>query len=125
MNGESWVINPATKDIQVANGVPVKSKSLNTPVYVRYMAHRTQWLYAPNPQWGSDFFLAKEKQISSSPTALTAIGKRALQPILDDGRATEVDVSIAQRNRSATVLATQVTDSTGEVQQPSLVPIGV
>src|SRR4051812_27477573 len=84
-NGQGWLMDPHAKDYEQDLGAPVLDASLKMPIYFRTMVPRTQWLYAPNNLYGSDFWTKNRKQIQGTTTAMKAIQQRALRPLLQDG----------------------------------------
>lgn len=119
-----WVIDPATGDYVMQNGAPVLSADLTYPAYYRCKIPRKKWLYAPDSNYGSDF-ATQYKQISSNTSVLEAIATRAMQPIIDDGRAAAISVTTLQRSRTGTQLQTDITPVVGEVQTIQFDPIGL
>lgn len=125
MNGQSWKIDPTTRDyIMDSTGNPVQDTTLQTPIYVRTMGRRTQWLHAPDDGWGSDFFQIKNnKQLSSQPNVLVAAQRRCLQPLIDDGRAEEIDVTPLPSGRGYRQLQVIAVDASGAQAPIVLSPI--
>jgi phage gp46-like protein len=89
---------------------------LRIPAYIRLKVKRATWLYAPNRQYGSDYHTIVKRPASNSNTRLENIGAVALQPILNDGRAKEVDLTVTQNGRYGTELKTTIVDASGEVE---------
>jgi phage gp46-like protein len=121
MNGQSWLIDPATGDYDMdETGNPVLDTTLQTPIYVRLMGPRTRWLHAPDSEWGSDFWQIKnDKSLSSQPNVVAAAAQRAVQPIIDDGRAEEMDVSTLASGRGYRQIQIIAVDASGP--QPPLI----
>lgn len=123
----SWRINHSNGDYIMEAGAPVSSDSLTIPAYYRLMVRRTRWLYAPNTQYGSEFYTARNKQSGKrDPRRLIDIAERALQPLVDDGRALEVSVNPDQNvqvNRNQAALKVEILDQQGIPQVLDLPPI--
>lgn len=112
----NWNMDPQKKDYVMVNGAPQETNSLTIPAYIRLKVKRTQWMYAPNNQYGSDFYLIKKRKTSQDATQLENIAAKALQPILDDGRANEITIKTTLANRNAVGLQTDIVDSSNNVQ---------
>lgn len=123
MKGESWTIDPETRDYSQEGGSPVVDRTLKTPAYLRLTVPRTRWLYAPNASYGSDYWTQNVKNDKARPGVLEAIGKRALQPMVDDGRATEVSVVADDRGRYHCHLDTKITDAQGQTEEIAVTPM--
>lgn len=124
---ESWDINPMTKDYLQKDGSPVPTESLTVPAFYRLVIGRGRWLYAPDDKYGSDFYLIKKRFNGGDLSGLQNIGEKALQPIVDDGRASAVDIipdPAQQGSRYNSFLKVQITDSQGKVENLNLPPIG-
>lgn len=124
---QSWQINPATGDYEMENGAPIPSESLKYPAYYRMKVSRNQWLYAPDPNYGSDFYLAKKRSGLGSNQGLVSIGEKALQPLIDDGRAASVEVAVAsdiETARGNGAFRVTIEDIQGNSQELNLPPIG-
>ena len=122
---ESWDIDPASGDYLLVDGNPVPTESLRIPAYVRLKVRRTQWLYAPDENYGSDYYTVKKRQTSREASSLEAIGARALQPMLDDGRASEIDVTAQTATRGSAGLQATILDAQGQPDQLNLQSLGV
>lgn len=124
MKGQSFKIDPTTKDYEVENGRPVIDRGLQTPAYFRLKVPRTKWLYAPDNRYGSDFWTQQVRNDTGRGTVLEGIGKRALLPILEDGRASEITVAVELVSRNAIQMTATLTDAQGEPEEIKLNPIG-
>jgi phage gp46-like protein len=111
-----WLIDPSTGDYVLSNGRPVTDPTLNTPAYFRLKTRRTQWLYAPDDTYGSDFYLYGVRHTSTLGINLAAVGNRALKPLVDQGRATSADVEINTETRSSASLTATLVSTGGMVQ---------
>lgn len=119
-----WTIDPATGDYVMSGGSPVLTAELTHPAYYRLKVPRKKWLYAPDSNYGSDFASFNGKQTTATTSTLEAMAQRALKPMIDDGRASEIDVTALSRSRSGTQLETNITTAQGEVETLQLDPIG-
>lgn len=123
----SWVIDPKTGDYVMTDGKPTESDSPLYPAYYRLTIARGRWLYAPDTQYGSDLGLQSKRSSSQSLNALSNIASRALQPLLDDGRAISVDVALTQpqpTSRNQAALDIEIVNPEGVTETLSLPPIG-
>lgn len=121
---ESWKIDPSTLDYVMENGKPVIDIGLSTPAVIRLRGHRTKWLYAPDSKWGSDFYAIRQRNNQQTPKLLETTAQRALQPMLDDGRASSVTVVTTQTTRYSNLLNTQIIDAEGNETNLTVKPIG-
>lgn len=119
-----WEIDPATGDYIMEGGSPVLTAELTHAAYYRLKVPRKKWLYAPDANYGSDFASFTGKQTTATTSTLEAMAQRALKPIIDDGRATEIDVTALSRSRNGTQLETDITTAQGQTQTLQLDSIG-
>lgn len=120
---QTWAQDPKTGDYIMNNGVPVETDELTAPAYIRLKAKRTQWQYAPDVDWGSDFYLIKKHRTNQDASVIENVGARALQPMVDDGRSSQVTVTATVVTRNGVGMETKITDATGNVKKlvlPSL-----
>lgn len=121
----SWQIDPKTGDYIMANGVPTEDPSLIYPAYYRLKVKRTQWLYAPDTQYGSDLYTVKKRFNPNDTNPIVNMAEVALQPIIDDGRASSIDVTyLAPKSLNDTQLSVVITDAQGEPQTLNLPVVG-
>ncbi len=86
---------------------------------------RKLWLYAPDDKYGSDLYLIKKRRTDTSGNSLVEnTAARALQPIIDDGRASEISVDTTQASRNGVGLDIELIDAEGSSEQFVLDPIG-
>ena len=120
---QNWDLDPSTGDYVMEGGSPVNTESLTIPAYIRLKVKRGTWLYAPDATYGSDLYLIKKRRTTQSPTNVETAAAAALQPLLDDGRASEIDVTAIVATRNAVGLQTTIIDARGEpvlLEIPSL-----
>lgn len=121
----SWQIDPKTGDYLMTNGAPIDDPSLIYPAYYRLKSDRTQWLYAPDDNWGSDFYTKKKRFTANDVNAFTDIADKALQPMIDDGRAKSTDTVFLQPvGRNDIELSTTIVDAKGVPQELNLPMVG-
>lgn len=117
----SWSLDPATGDyLMNSNGTPKETDSLTIPAYIRLKARRTKWLYAPDPDWGSDFYSVQKRHQPKDGSNLEAIALRALKPLIDDGRASTITVTASVQSRYGVGLETEIIDASGSPDQLNL-----
>lgn len=115
---QSWDIDPVEGDYILDKGSPVTTNSLRVPAYFRLKVKRTQWMYAPDSKYGSDFYTVKKRSQNNSTQRLESIAAKALQPIVDDGRASTIEAEVTDiPNRNAVEMDITVTDNNGEVEK--------
>lgn len=119
----SWQIDPGTGDYVMTQGKPVDDSSLIYPAYYRLTIGRARWMYAPDDQYGSDLHTLKKR----NDKAMVDMTERAMQPMIDDGRALSADVTLnppAGSVRSNTGAAVVITDAQGNPEVLPLPPVG-
>lgn len=119
------VIDPVTRDYVMSGGKPVETSELTAPAYIRLKVPRTKWLYAPDDKFGSDFYLQKKHQTTADASSIENVAARALQPLVDDGRAVQIDVTAKSVQRGAASMNINITDAQGDPSSLSLEPIGI
>lgn len=124
MKHYAWEIDPTTGDYAIEAGSPVRDETLKPPAFYRLRIQRKSWMYAPDTSFGSDFATLR-KQTQATRQALVAMGERALQPLVDDGRAESVTFMNESTERFQERLACEIIDIDGNRQQITLNPIGV
>lgn len=122
---QNWKINPESGDYVLDGGKPVETDSLTIPAYVRLKTDRTKWLYAPDDQFGSDLYLIKKRKTTQDPTLMESTTAQALQPIVDDGRASEIEVATVFNSRNALGMQIDILDAQGEKDTLSIPGLGV
>lgn len=119
-----WDINPDNGDYLQENGRPVNTNSLKLPAYYRLKIRRKNWQYAPDDKYGADFFKIV-KNTNQTPSQVETVGARALQPMVDDGRALTIDVTTVQTSRHGISIKTAITDAEGNVNTTTFKSLGV
>lgn len=114
MSAQNLELDPLTGDYVIENGRPVQDGSLNTPAYIRLKTSRTRWLYAPDTKFGSDFYLFHRRHLQNDDKTLITVAQRALQPLIDDGRAAAIRVTQLGSDRNAWQCRAQITQANGE-----------
>jgi phage gp46-like protein len=119
------MLNPATGDYVLSKGAPVQSDALLVPAYVRLKTRRSQWLYAPDSNYGSDFYTVKKRPTESGNQQLENIAVQALQPMIDDGRALQVTAQVVTGNRNSAGMNIEIIDASGGAQETTFPGLGV
>ncbi len=120
---QSWTINPNINDYVLQNGQPVQTDSLTIPAYFRLIIPRTQWMYAPDTNYGADFYLIKKLSSTQNVGTVEATAAAALQPIVDDGRSSGINVTTQVLTRGGVGMEVDITDARGQIQETIIVPI--
>lgn len=118
-------VDPKTGDYILEGGSPQETNSLAIPAYVRWKVKRNTWMYAPNDQYGSDFHTLNKLKRSSDATLFENVGARALAPIVEDGRADNIDVELRQRSSTGICLNAKITKADGRIDNLEIEPLGV
>jgi phage gp46-like protein len=122
---QNWDLNEKTGDYLMEGGAPKQTDSLRIPAYMRLKVRRRGWLYAPDVKYGSDFWTVKKRQTSRDTTAIENTAARALQPIVDDGRASFVLVDNDGIARSGVGVKCKIVAASGREDQLNLQGLGV
>lgn len=122
MAGFYWEVDPKTGDYVMEDGAPKITDSLKIPSYIRLKTKRGAWLYAPDTEYGSDFHLMKKRRSSENASTIEDAAARALQPIVDDGRATEIEVETQVLTRNNVGMKVDIIDSTTERVETLVLP---
>lgn len=122
---QTWNIDPDKKDYIMVGGSPQQTNSLQVPAYFRLKVKRNKWMYAPDSQYGSDYYTLVKRPASNSNTRLENIGAVALQPLVDDGRAKSVELTVTQNVRHGTALQTSIVDASGEIETTTFKGLGL
>lgn len=122
---QNWNINPDIGDYVMVGGAPEQTDSLKIASYVRLKVRRQEWLYASDDDFGSDFHLLKKNRSTSDASTVESVAARALQPIADDGRASEIEVTATVATRHNVGMEVKVTDARGETEQIQFDSLGV
>lgn len=120
-----WDIDPASGDYLQENGQPVNTESLKLPAYYRLKTKRKMWMYAPDDKYGSDFFKIQKRSTTQNNSKLETIASRALQPLVDSGRASNIVVTTTQTSRQGVAMECDITDAQGQVQTVTFPGLGV
>lgn len=122
---QSWTVDPTDGDYVMTNGQPEQSDSLKIPAYFRLKTKRGKWLYAPDEKYGSDFYTVVKRPSENANRRLENVALAALQPILDDGRAAEIDATITVNTRGKSEMAVTIVDAAGEVETETFQGLGL
>ncbi len=121
---KSWDIDPATGDYMVdASGKPKETDSLRVPAFIRLRARRLGWMYAPDANWGSDFWTVRKRHVPQDGASLENLALRALEPLVDDGRAKDVTVDAQVQSRYGVGLQVDILDASGQNQELKFDPV--
>jgi len=118
----NWLVDSKTGDYQMLAGNPVQDDSLVTVAYLLLKTPRTKWMYAPDVTYGSDYYSLHIRVKDYS--ALIEAGQRALQPLLDSGRAKSVSVDLTNSARGGAELKISIVDNSGNPQVFNFTPVG-
>lgn len=121
--GQNWEIDPVIKDYVMEGGSPKQTDSLKIPAYIRLKTQRSRWLYAPNRDYGSDFHTIQKNLTTSDATLLENTAVRSVRQLVDDGRASGIDIETTQVVRHGVALKLSITDAQNQGSEILLVPI--
>lgn len=104
------------------DGKPLLDTSLAPALRCRLRCHRKKWLYAPDANFGSDFFTYNRRKSTTFSDALAEnIANKAIQPMVQDGRADNVTVLTESAQRGGVALSITLTDK--QLNQPVTVTL--
>ena len=124
---QTWELDPATGDYVIENGVPAVDSGQKTSAYIRLRAPRGNWLYAPNDNWGSDFYLMRQRFGARDIKSVTEVANKALKPIIEEGRAVSIRIDPEldpAGSRNNLQFKTTIFEQSGDEQVLSLPPLG-
>lgn len=125
MNSPGWNINPTSGDYTIENGQPKNVNTLDLPCYYRLKTKRKQWLYAPDDKYGSDFFKILKRTTNQGNGIVESVASRALQPLVDSGRAQSVTVTTTQTARHGVAMKVDIIDAEGNSTSREFSSLGV
>ena len=102
-----------------------ETDSLIIPAYIRLRTKKGKWMYAPDTSYGSTFFEAKKRKTNGDASAMEKIASTALKPLIDDGRADQIDIDATYSSRHAIGLEIKIESSKGLVDTLGLESLGV
>lgn len=117
------LINPGTGDYVVTNGDTVQDFTLQFPAYLRLKVQRKKWLYAPDNNYGADFYKIL-KRSSNTPKVLETVAVKALQPLIDDGRAKEITAESMPQARNICNIEVNILEANNYLQTFEFNPVG-
>ena len=124
--GETLSLDPKTGDyVMDSQGKPTFEKGLLVPAYLRLKASRSKWMYSPDVDYGSDYHLITKRVTRGDNILVDAITEKALKPLLDDGRASKVEIEPKEYTRHTAELNIKLSDAQGQVEELEFNPIGV
>lgn len=108
-------VNPLSGDYVMREGLPERdpAKGLANAAYLRLKTPLGSWWQDAN--FGSRLYeLKREKDVNRISVLAKQYCEIALQPILDDGRASQIEIDTEQRHNGRLSLHIIITDAAGE-----------
>lgn len=121
---QNWDRDPTTGDYIMKNGSPVQTDSLRVPAYTRLKVKATQWLYAPDKNYGSYFFRLQKRQTNRDTSTVENVAANALRPLTADGRANQIDIDFDAVARNGVGLNIKLVSDAGVAEELKLNPLG-
>lgn len=109
---QTWVLNEIG-DYVNDGGSPEQSNSLRTPAFIRMKTPQGAWMYAPDAAYGSKLNRLRVRQSNVDVAAVENAALEALQPMLDDGRASSVVIDFDASARSGIGVKTKIVQANG------------
>lgn len=124
---EQWDRDPKTLDYVVSNGAPVNTPAgdLLVPAFIRLRCPKGRWMY--DTTLGSRLGEVKKNTMTSphSVQLTETLAAQALQPLIDDGRATEVTTTVVEQGRPQGIgFVAVITGKNGQPQVLQLPSVG-
>lgn len=115
-----------TGDYQIDDqGKMVMTDSLGPAIRTRLRTHRNGWLYAPDAQYGSDFYEYKRRRsVQISDGLAESLTQRALAPMVNDGRMAELISETQFTQRGGVAIVSRFTDLKQRAPDNTETPIG-
>lgn len=82
-------------------------------------------MYAPDSKFGSDYYKLVRNNTTKPQTALENIAARAVQPIVDDGRANNIAVTVTGVSRDGVSVEVDISSGQTQVSTLNLTGLGV
>lgn len=129
---QHWDRDPQSGDYLLAGGKPVQTDSLRIPAYLRLKIRRfgtldnrrQGWMYAPTNKYGSSFYQIQKNRSASDQSFLEDVAAAALTPLVEDGRASEIENTVEAGQRHGVQLKTKITESATRETEIVIVPLG-
>jgi len=120
----SWLINPQTGDYVIEDGSPVRDESLQFPAYARIKTEKEKWMYAPSRDYGNSLVGLGKRQ-TTTPGLARKLIEKALAPILNDGRASEIEVDVSEVTRYGISTIINIIDENNQDQTIELRQVNI
>ncbi len=112
--------------IDESTGKPVMTDSLAPACRARIRGHRKRWLHAPDDQWGSDLYsYLRKKSVDFRDGLGESIVTKSLEPLANDGRIDNLEVSTQQTQRGGVAFGVTFLDRQKRESYPVTIPVGV
>jgi phage gp46-like protein len=115
-------IDPGTGDYVITKGDTVPDYTLKFPAYVRMKVQRKKWLYAPDDNYGADFYKVLKRSFNT-PRVLETMTAKALQPLIDDKRATEISAFSSPQSRNMCNIEVSIVEANRSIQTFEFNPV--
>lgn len=122
---QNWLIDPTTRDYVMEDGAPVETDSLLVPAFHRLRIQQGSWMYQPDDRYGSRFSVFKKRETGGDMSDIENVALIALQPILDDGRASQIGVEATSATRHTVGLKAVVIKARGTFDQFEIPSLGI
>lgn len=122
---QNWEIDPATRDYVMEGGAPKQTDSLRIPALIRLRIGRGEWMYAPDANYGFDKSVLTKRVTNGKTGTIENAAARAVQAIVDDGRAAQIDVTATEANRPNVGLDVTIHEASGKIDNLNLKSLGV
>lgn len=115
----------------MTGGKPEQTDSLRIPAYLRMKIERLGtldnvqrgWMYAPDSKYGSNFYRVKKNRTSSDGSFVEDIAASALTPLVEDGRASEIENTVEGISRHGLKLKTKITEDASKQEEIVINPL--
>lgn len=122
---QSWEPDPDNLgDYKMSGGSPVQTNSLRVPAYIRLKVKKGKWMYAPNLDYGSDLDQIRKLQTNRDIVLFERTAEKALQPMVDDGRAATIAIDFRASARGGIGLNSRIFQANGIFEDLNLQSVG-
>lgn len=107
-------------------GKPLMDSTLAPPIRTRLRAHRGEWMHAPNKKFGSDFHTyRRRKSVEFSDGLAESISIKAIQPLVDDHRADNLEATTQFTQRGGVAVKVTLLDRQKQQTYDVTTPVGI
>lgn len=123
MSNISITIDTVTKDYIPLNGQIQNSNQLEAQIYQLIQTPKTKWLYAPDSNYGSDFYTLLNQRQRLSKSQILQLVTSALDPLTSTGELTLTSLTVPVLTLGTVNIDIEGVDSSGEKVKFTINPL--